>query len=191
MHWRLLAMAVLSGLALACSEPPHKEMHQAQGALDAARAAGAETFAPDEFREAQNLLQQSEQAVTQRDYRLALRHALDARERAQEAARAAADRKAEARGQAERSMAAAELAVRSAQQRLTRARAARVRARELAPLATAISNAEASLQKARAAMTDGAYLDARKQTDGLDARLAEAIKAFEARQPARPARRRR
>ena len=32
-------------LATACSEPPHKELDRAQGAIDAARAAGAEQYA--------------------------------------------------------------------------------------------------------------------------------------------------
>ncbi|HSL21573.1 MAG TPA: DUF4398 domain-containing protein, partial [Vicinamibacterales bacterium] len=114
MRPRRLAAIVLAATALACSEPPHKEMHQAQGALDAARAAGAETFAAAEYRDARQALTQSQEAVTQRDYRLALRYALDARERAQEAARTAANHKAEARGRAERALGNAETALRDA-----------------------------------------------------------------------------
>jgi hypothetical protein len=188
---RLIVLVMLAAPLLACSEPPQKELHQAQGALDAARAAGAETFAESEFREARSLLEQAEQAVAQRDYRLALRHALDARERAQEAARAGADRKAEARGQAERALAAAEISVRDARRRLEAARAARVRARELTPLVDATADAEVVLQKARAAMEQEQYLDARQAVEGLDARLAAIIRDLDAKTSPRAPRRRR
>ena len=39
-----------------CSEPPQKEMSEAQGAIDAARAAGAERYAVEEFRAATTAL---------------------------------------------------------------------------------------------------------------------------------------
>src|SRR4026208_898399 len=56
----------------ACAEPPSKEMNQAQGAIDAAKAAGAEAFAPMEFTAAVDALRHSEEAAAQRDYRQAL-----------------------------------------------------------------------------------------------------------------------
>ena len=184
------ALAILLALlTTACSEPPYKEMHQAQGALDAARAAGAETFANAEFRDAQQALDQSQQAVAQRDYRLALRYALDARERAQEAARAAADHKAEARGLAERAVLAAETAVRDAETRIETARAARARTRDLAPARGATENARNALQKARAAMGKEAYLEVPRMLEPTQAQLAEALRDLNARQTARqPAR---
>jgi hypothetical protein len=36
----------------ACTSPPDKEMNQARGALEAARAAGADRYAPDEYKAA-------------------------------------------------------------------------------------------------------------------------------------------
>ena len=78
-------------LAAGCADPPTKEMNQAQGAIDAARAAGAEQFAADEFQAAVDALKRRDEAVDQRDYRLALSLALDSRERAQDAAKRAAD----------------------------------------------------------------------------------------------------
>ena len=62
-------------------------MDQAQGAIDAARAAGAEQFAKEEFAAAVDSLRRSEEAVTQGDYRLALSLAIDGRGRAQNAAK--------------------------------------------------------------------------------------------------------
>jgi hypothetical protein len=191
MRLRSFAAAVFAALTLACSEPPYKEMHQAQGALDAARAAGGPTFATEEFRDAERALQQSQDAVEQRDYRLALRYALDASERAQDAARAAADRKAEARGRAERTLAAAESAIRDAEARVKASPLVKTRARELAPARKVIADSRDTLQKARAAMEREAYLDVGPTLEPVHARLAEAIRDVAEREARRPARARR
>src|SRR5688572_30886229 len=87
-----------------CAEPPSKEMNQAQGAIDAARAAGADRFAAAEFAAATDALKRSEEAVAAGDYRQALSHAIDSRERAQAAAKVAVEGRANLRGQAERSL---------------------------------------------------------------------------------------
>ena len=93
-------------------------MDQAEGAIATARAAGAAQYAAAEFAAAETALRRSQEAAGQRDYRQALNHALDARERAQTSAREAADKKALARGLAERAITSAELALALAQQRL-------------------------------------------------------------------------
>src|SRR5262245_63937587 len=84
-------------IASACGEPPDKEIQQAQGAIEAAKEVGADEYAHDEFSAAQAALKNANDAVEQRDYRLALNHALDARDRAKTAARQAVDRKSAAR----------------------------------------------------------------------------------------------
>ena len=83
----LLGTIALFVLSAGCSEPPQKEIDRAQQAIDSARAAGAEQYAPDTFAAATAALKQSHEAVDQRDYRLALSRAVDASDRAQEAAR--------------------------------------------------------------------------------------------------------
>jgi hypothetical protein len=80
-------------------------MDQAQGAIDAARAAGAERYASTEFAAATTALKNANDAVEQGDYRLALNHAIDSREQAQNAARVAADTRAKVRADLERSIA--------------------------------------------------------------------------------------
>ena len=50
---RRLALITATILSASCAEPPNKEMNQAQGAIDAARAAGADKFAAAEFTAAQ------------------------------------------------------------------------------------------------------------------------------------------
>src|SRR4029078_2966791 len=100
MSLRRLLVSLACGARVAgaaCGDPPEKEMQQAQGAIDAARAAGADRYAVEEYTAATEALKNARIAVEQRDYRLALNHALDSLERAQEAARQAADGKAAAR----------------------------------------------------------------------------------------------
>jgi hypothetical protein len=100
---RRLLGAMIAVLALAaCSEPPDKERQQAEGALEAARAAGADVYAPTEFQDAVSDLKKYDDAVAQRDYRQALNHALEARDRAYEAVKQAGNNKAQARSQADR-----------------------------------------------------------------------------------------
>ena len=85
-----------AAVLVACAEPPTREISQAQGALDAARAAGAEAYARTEFQAADAALKKAHDAVAERDYRQALSFALDAREQARTAAREAAAARARA-----------------------------------------------------------------------------------------------
>ena len=84
------------------------------------------------FTAATSALQQSHEAVDQRDYRLALSRAVDAYERAQDAAKLAADGKAKVRSEAEMVVSAANAAALALDARLKAAEAAHMPARELA-----------------------------------------------------------
>ena len=123
---RRLALITAILLSVSCAEPPNKEMNQAQGAIDAARAAGADKFAAAEFTAAQDALKKSDEAVAAGDYRQALSHALDSRERAQNAAKLAVDGRADARGQAERAIAEVATLLSRAQAQLKDADVARL-----------------------------------------------------------------
>jgi hypothetical protein len=156
---RCLFSTVLFVLAsLACGgDPPDKEMQQARGAIEAARAAGADRYAAYEFKAAAGALNNAEVAVDQRDYRLALNHALDSMERAQNAAKQAADGKAIARVHAERAIAAATTAVAGAVAKVKAAQSARVPARVVTATNAAIADARERVQEARTAFEAGDY----------------------------------
>ena len=108
--------ATLAGSA--CGNPPQREMQQAQEAIDAARGSDADRYAHDEFVAAQEALTRARDAVEQRDYRLALNHALDSRERAQNASSEAATGKATARAEANRALSDVTTALGEAQGKL-------------------------------------------------------------------------
>jgi len=155
----LLSLAVLAAVAgAACGDPPDKEMQQAQGAIDAARAAGADQYARDEFAAAEDALKRSHEAVGQRDYRQALNTALDARERAQEAAKETVNKKAIARADATQAIADADAALHDSRAKLRTAETARAPARILAAARKAIDNGEIAVQEARTAFDKGDYL---------------------------------
>jgi methionyl-tRNA synthetase len=185
----LCTIACALVLSTGCSAPPQKEIDRAQQAIEDARRAGAEQYAPETFAAATAALQQSHEAVDQRDYRLALSRAVDAGDRAQEAARAAADNKARARSDSEAAINTANAAVLQLHARLKTAEAARVPPRELAPARSTAKNAEAALQKARTLLAAGNYPGATAAVSGLDAQIRSEIKVVEAAITLRTARR--
>jgi hypothetical protein len=176
---RLPAVLVILVLIAACSAPPQKEIDLAQGALDAARAAGAEQYAPQEYASATAALQQAHDAVAQNDYRLALTRALDAHDRAQDAAKGAADGKAHARGEAEAAAAGAAAALAQFLARIDAA-ATRLGARDLAPARRTAAAAQAAVQKARAAIASEEYPAAKEAVKGIPERITAEIAAIEA-----------
>ena len=153
----LSAFALLAALiAAACGTPPDKELQQAQAAIESARAAGADRFAAEEFAAAQSALARANDAVAQRDYRLALNNALDARERAQNAVRDATGRMAAARKDAESALTGAIAALADARAKL-KAETGRVPAATLADARSRIALAEKGVQEARTASGGGNY----------------------------------
>jgi hypothetical protein len=181
--WRrfLLSAAVAAAvMGTACGDPPDREMQQAQAAVDAARAAGADRFAHDEFAAAEDALRRSHEAVAQRDYRLALNAALDARERAQTAAKQAADEKASAHGEAERAVTEADAALHESRAKLKAAEAAKAPPKVLGAARRTIADGETAVQEARTALNGGDYAGAINRSRSIAARLQGASRDLEA-----------
>jgi hypothetical protein len=162
-------------------------MNQAQGAIDAARAAGADRFAAAEFVAATDALKRSEDAVAAGDYRQALSHAIDSRERANNAAKLAVEGRANARGQAERAIAEVATLLTQATAQLANIPPSRP-LRE--PRAT-VASAAKMLQEARAALATENYAAVSSALDGAAARLQAALKQIEAAGTPAPTRRKR
>ena len=177
-------------LAAACGEPPEKEMQQAQGAIDAARAAGADQYAHAEFTAAQDALKHAREAVDQRDYQAALNNALDSRERAQNAAKEAADHKATARGDADRALRDTSVALTEARLKLKAAEGARLPAKTLAEARRTIADGDHALQKARAAFGRGDFLAVPGLTASASAHLVATARALDQAMPGAGRRRR-
>ncbi len=182
-----LAVAVL---ASACGEPPNKEMDQAQAAIDAARVAGADRFAAADYDAARAALREAHEAVTQRDFRQALNHALESRERAQAAGRAADEARARLRGEAGTAAAGvtALLSDLASRVKSSGARLAPARAREARRL---LDQAPAELQEVGRLIEDDDFAEANARLTALKSRIAAQIAALDARRAGAAARRRR
>lgn len=175
-------------LLSACAEPPNKEMDQAQGAIDAARAAGADEYAGQQLTAAVTALKQSRDAVTQRDYRSALNYALESRDRAQNAAKQASEQRATVRGQVERALADLNALLARADRRVTLAESNRAPRRTITATKNVLAPARAAVQKASAAVARGEYAAAQRGLEGIEGRVTAAIAEIEAATPARPGR---
>jgi HAMP domain-containing protein len=151
-------------------------MDQAQGAIDAARAAGADRYAPTEFTAATTALKNASDAVAQGDYRLALNHAIDSREQAQNAARVAADTRAKVRGDVERSIAEVNALIAQVNAWIASPAATRTpRTRRTAQQVVTASTAE--VQKAGSAMQADDYAGAQKLMTATKERLQKVLPA--------------
>ena len=165
------AWLVIVVSAIACAAPPQREIDQAQGAIDAARAAGAEQYAATEYTAATQALKQANDAVTGRDYRLALNYALESREQAQNAAATAADTRAKLRGDVERSIAEAKALVAQTRARLDGPSAAQIPRATRRTAQQRLKQLEGDLQKADAALKAEKYMDADRLLMGVKQQL--------------------
>jgi len=186
-----LAAALAALNPVACGgDPPDKEIQQAHGAIDAAKAIGADQYAAEEFAAAQTALKNATDAVEQRDYRLALNHALDARDRAKTAARQAADRKAAARVDADRALAAAARALAEAQGHLKPAETNRLSPRLVQDARRTLTNAERLVQKARTSFDQGDYPAATEEANQATSQFQSIARLLDPAQTNGPRRRR-
>lgn len=174
---RLLLVLCLVAALAGCAEPPTKEMSQAQGALNAARAAGAAEYAADEFKAASDMLARADRAVTEGDYRAALSHALDSSERAQAAAKSAVEGRAQAERTAGRVIGEVAVAVAQVQARLAAPEARRVPVAARRRAEQAVAAAEPAVAAARAAVSKGQLAVAASLAPHRDA-LAAALTAL-------------
>ena len=166
------AVLLLAALS-ACAAPPDKELSTAQGAIDAARAAGAGEFAASELAAAEQMLHRARASVTERDYRAALAHALDAHLQAQAAAKAAADGRVTARLAADEALDAFARRIEEVEAHLAAPEAKRVPAPARTAAETAVRRALDALATARAAVERG-ELSALPAIEAVDAALAKA-----------------
>jgi hypothetical protein len=141
------AVFAASLFALACDQPPLKEIEAAEQQVARAAQAGAREYAPDRYREAEAALATARQKMEERDYRSALSAANDAADRA----RTAMALLEPARREARRSLELALAEIRSALDRAAGERAAAVKA---GVTRARLADLDARVEKARAATAD-------------------------------------
>ena len=190
--WLGLAVIMAAFLSsTACGgDPPNKELQEAQAAITAAETAGADQYAHEEFSAARDALARAHAAVTERDYRLALNHALDSRDRAQHATKDATDQRIAARAAADHTLTTTSTALAELKVKLKAAERAHAASRLLTTARRAVTDGEQHLQKARAAFGAGQYRDVGTSLNDVTARFAGTERDLDAAVPASSRRRR-
>ena len=162
-------------LAIACGEPPQKELDQAEAAVAAARADKANVYAPDELAGAETTMKRAQEAVAQRDYRQALAYALDALEQAQGASVSAAKARADAKSEADDLLKAAEAEADAAQQKLAAADTGRQRDPRLQEPKLLLAKMPMLLQEARAAAEREDFAQAKASVAAMREQIVRAV----------------
>ena len=176
---RAWAALLVCAAAVACGTPPTKEMDLAHQAIEAARVAQAERYAPAELAAAHTAIDKSAAAVSNRDFKLALNHALDSHERAKTASSVAAGAHRERRERLDASL--GNVASTLASARTTVGTAARVRANRRAAdrAGAALDMIDKDLQKARALVSEDNLDGADLLLNRVSTRIATVVGALE------------
>ena len=170
--------ALLALAAAGCADPPTKEIDQAQAAIEVAVSGGAERFAEADLAAARTALVQARDSVAQREYKLALGHALDSRERAQTAARHAVEARDALKRDTQASLAEV-MALQARAQRLIATAgpgAARTRARRARPEHARLTT---RVQEARALVEQGDDVKAATVLPALKMDLTSLVQELE------------
>ena len=177
--WRLVSAGIIASSIVACGgNPPDKEIEQAQAAVDAARAASADRYAKEDFTASTDALKNAHAAVDARDYRLALNYALEAKDRADTAARDAPDRKAAARSNADRALRNAALWLVDIRAKLRTAQGHQP-ARVVNAAKKTAAESESRVQEARAAFDREDYQKVMEILAAPTARLRESLRTLD------------
>ncbi len=186
----LLVCSFAAFVMSACAAPPNKEIADAQQALDTARAAGAERYAPKEFAAAADAYKQANQAVLAGDYRLALNRALESRDHALTATRESADIQERVRVEVQRALADVATLLAQAGSRIEAAERARVQTRAIREARQAVAQVNGDVQKASASIKAEDYASAQPVLARVKGRLEAAIASLDKAMPAQSQRRR-
>ena len=174
---RVIPLGLLLLALAACSEPPQKEIDEARSAIEAAQAAGAQTYAAEEYAGAQATLDKARASVEQRDYRQALSYAIDARQRAIEASRLVPEARARAKAAAEADVKKTADSVTHLESVLRAAKDAGTPAQELRPARETLEAAQRVLQEARTTLDARKYAEAGALVRGVRENVDTAAKA--------------
>ena len=120
-------------------------------------------------------LTQANEAVTARDYRLALNYALESREQAQNAARTAADTRAKLRGDVERSIAEAKSQMAQARARMEGPSGAQIPRSTRRTAQQRLKQLEGELQKADAGLQAEKYMEAERLLMGVKKQIQSVV----------------
>ena len=182
----LLVLTVL-GMA-ACSKPPEQAIQAGSAALEQAKAAGAETYAPDALQAAQDALNraeaekkaQDEKFVLFRSYKSSEEMYAQAKVELDAATQAAAAGKELAKADATAAIEAAKAALASANEALAAAPKSKDSKADLELWANDLGTYATTVTEAEAAIASEDYLGAKSQAESVTAKATEISASIQA-----------
>jgi colicin import membrane protein len=180
---------VLTVLGMAaCSKPPEQAMQAGSAALEEAKAAGAETYAPDALQAAQDALNraeaekkaQDEKFVLFRSYKSSEEMYAQAKVELDAATQAAAAGKELAKADATAAIEAAKAALASANEALAAAPKSKDSKADLELWANDLSTYATTVTEAEAAIASEDYLGAKSQAESVTAKATEISASIQA-----------
>lgn len=191
MRNRSLLAGLLAIVALgitACSKAPEQAMLAGSTALDEAKAAGAEMYAPDALQKAQDLMNQAEAEKMAQDEKFVLFRSYKDSEGLYNQAAAelgstklvATAAKEQARVDATAAIDGAKAAIAAAREALSGAPRTKDSRADLDLWANDLTTYDATVVEAEGAMTSEDYLGAKAQADGVTAKAGEISASIQA-----------
>ena len=182
----LLVLTVL-GMA-ACSKPPEQAMQAGSAALEEAKSAGAETYAPDALQKAQDALNradaekkaQDEKFVLFRSYKSSEEMYNQAKAELDAATQAAAAGKEQARAEATTAVDDAKAALAAANDALGKAPKSKDTKADLELWANDLGTYATTVTEAETAMAAEDYLGAKAKAESVTAKAGEITTSIEA-----------
>ena len=174
----------------ACSKPPEQAIQAGATALEEAKAAGAETYAPDALQQAQDLMAQAEaekkvqdeKFVLFRSYKQSEALYTQAKASMDTAKQAAATAKEQAKADATQAIADANAAIAAAGEALSAAPRSKDSRADLELWANDLNTYGASIAEAEASLAAEDYLGAKAKAEGVTAKATEISTAIAAAQ---------
>jgi hypothetical protein len=167
-------LAILSMIFIVgCAQPPKQEMDAANAALTSAIGAGAEDYAPDQFKLAQDLIAKMNDQVQKKDYKGAKETAIMAREKSLEAKTTAEANQAKAKESAESTNAEVKQGIDKDKALIQEAESAGVPAVDLKTIKEQLSSVEAGSLEVDSFLTGKQYKDAGSKAGQLKDQLTQ------------------
>jgi hypothetical protein len=173
-----IATLALPTLLLACDKPPQEELQAAQTALSQAQSDGADRYAPERFKAAQEALADAQRKTDAKDYRGALVSAQGALEQAKAASDAAAGARKVARASTKLTTLEIESALTEISGILEDAKKAKVPDKVFKDLLPQVDDAQKALDGVKAGVDRNELLEAQKASTDLKAKVVDLRDTF-------------
>lgn len=172
----VLTVGLVLSLALAfvsCAQPPEEELKAAQTALDSAKRAEADVYAPDAYRSAESTLKDARAKVEQKDYEVAKTAAIRAKEQADQAKSLGETNKQNTRNEAQTLINRLSTGLTDSRTALNNAPRGKGADSDLDQLSSDLGQAEASLSSARNSLVASKFKDALNQAKTAEVELSQ------------------